>query len=256
MSHAETVVGSRLAGRVAVVTGGGQGVGRGIALALAKEGAGVFIAGRTLEKCLRVAGEITDFGGAARAHQCDVGDRGEIVDMVAAAVHAFGGLDILVNNAQSAVQRPLIDLTDDDIELCYRTGALATLYGMQAAYPHLKERGGGSIINLGSSTAIEGNRTFGAYAMAKEAIRGLSRVAAREWGPDGIRINVVVPNAMSPGAEDFRERHPAQFQRQLDRIPLRRMGDPETDIGRAVVALVSDDMSYQTGGTVMLTGGA
>lgn len=256
MSHAGSLSGNRLAGRVAVVTGGGQGVGRGIALALAKEGANVMIAGRTLEKCQAVVEEISSIGGSARAHQCDVAVRAQVDDMVSATVAAFGGIDILVNNAQSAVQKPLVELTDDDVELCYRTGTLATLYGMQAVYPHLVARGGGAIVNLGSSTAIEGNRTFGAYAMAKEGIRGLSRVAAREWGPAGIRVNVVVPAAMSPGAEEFRTSHPQRFQRQLDRIPLRRMGDPESDIGRAVVALVSDDMGYQTGQTVMLTGGA
>jgi 2-hydroxycyclohexanecarboxyl-CoA dehydrogenase len=256
MSRARPSVGERLAGRVAVVTGAGQGVGRGIAIALAKEGASVFVVGRTLEKCETVTAEITGVGGTSRAHRCDVGERSQVDEMVRAAADAFGGIDILVNNAQSAVQRPLVDLTDDDVELCYRTGTLATLYGMQAVHPHLVARGGGSIVNLGSSTAIEGNRTFGAYAMAKEGIRGLSRVAAREWGPDGIRVNVVVPSAMSPGAEDFRDRHPDRFQRQVNLIPLGRMGDPESDIGRAVVALVSDDMSYQTGETVMLTGGA
>lgn len=256
MSPSNSSTPGRLADRFAIVTGGGQGVGRGIAVALTKEGAGVLIAGRTLEKCRAVADEIHAAGGHAIAHECDVAVREQVDAMVDVAVTTFGGLDILVNNAQSAVQRPLTDTTDEDVELCYRTGALATLYGMQAVYPHLVRRGGGSIVNLGSSTAIEGNRTFGAYAMAKEAIRGLTRVAAREWGPDGIRVNVIVPASLSPAAADFQERHPAQFQRQLDRIPLRRMGDPESDIGRAVVALVSDDMSYQTGETVMLTGGA
>jgi 2-hydroxycyclohexanecarboxyl-CoA dehydrogenase len=246
----------RLAGRVALVTGGGQGIGRGIAIALANNGARLFVVGRTLSKCQAVAQEITELGGTACAYLCDVGDRRQVDRAVAAVVDEFGALDIVVNNAQSAVQRPLAEITDADVELCYRTGTLATLYVMQAAYPHLVSRGGGSIVNLGSSTAIEGNRTFGAYAMAKEGIRGMSRVAAREWGSDGIRVNVVVPAAMSPAAAEFRDQHPERYQRQLDRIPLRRMGDAEADIGQAVAALVSDDMSYMTGQTVMLTGGA
>ena len=250
------MTGNRLTGRVALVTGGGQGVGRGIALALAKEGASVLLAGRTLSKCQTVADEIAAFGGVAQAVRCDVGERGDVESAVSAAVDAFGGLDALVNNAQSANQRLLIETTDADVELAYRSGPLAVLYGMQAAYPHLAARGGGSIVNFGSSTAIEGNATFGSYAMAKEAIRGLSRVAAREWGRDGIRVNVVVPSALSPAAEAFREARPEVYQKQMDRIPLRRMGDSEADIGRAVVALISDDLSYMTGQTMMLTGGA
>ena len=250
------MTGTRLTGRVALVTGGGQGVGRGIALALAKEGGSVLLAGRTLSKCQTVADEIAAFGGVAEAVRCDVGDRGDVESAVSAAVDAFGGLDALVNNAQSSTQRLLIETTDADVELAYRSGPLAVLYGMQAAYPHLVARGGGSIVNFGSSTAIEGNATFGSYAMAKEAIRGLSRVAAREWGRDGIRVNVVVPSALSPAAEAFREARPEVYQKQMDRIPLRRMGDAEADIGRAVVALISDDLSYMTGQTMMLTGGA
>lgn len=247
---------SRLAGKVALVTGAGQGVGRGIALALARNGASVVLAGRTKSKCDEGAAEIVAEGGAAAAVQCDVTDRDEVTYAVDFAVKTYGGLDVLVNNAQSAVQKPVIDTTDDDVELCFRSGAMATLYGMQAAYPRLVARSGGSIVNLGSSTAIDGNRMFGPYAMAKEAIRGLTRVAAREWGPDNVRVNVVVPNAMSPGAEQFREQHPDRFARQVAAIPLRRMGDPHDDIGRAVVALVSDDCTYVTGQTIMLTGGA
>ena len=246
----------RLAGRVALVTGAGQGIGRGTALALAKEGAKVALVGRTLSKCEAVAAEIADLGGTAVAITCDVGVREQVDAAVDAAVQAFGGIDILVNNAQSSVQARLEDTTEEDIELAWRTGALATFYAMQAALPHLKASGRGSIVNFGSSTAIEGNVAFGAYAMAKEAIRGLSRVASREWGRFGIRVNVIVPNALSPSSEDFREAHPERFAKMEARVPLGRVGDPEADIGRAVVALAADDLTYLSGQTLMLTGGS
>jgi 2-hydroxycyclohexanecarboxyl-CoA dehydrogenase len=245
----------RLRGRVAVVTGAGQGIGRGVALAMAKEGASVVVSGRTLAKCARVAGEIAAIGAEALPVACDVGDRAQVDDLIARAVRRFGGLDVLVNNAQSSRQGLLTEVTDDDVEECWRSGALGTLYAMQAALPHLKARGGGSIVNFGSSTALDGNVTFGAYAMAKEAIRGLSRVAAREWGRYGIRVNVVVPNALSPSGERYRDEHPDRFARMAAGLPLGRVGDPELDIGRAVVALAGDDLSYLTGETMRLTGG-
>jgi 2-hydroxycyclohexanecarboxyl-CoA dehydrogenase len=246
----------RLDGCIALVTGAGQGIGRGVALALAKEGAKVALAGRTIAKCEAVAAELTELGAEALPLACDVSVRSDVDRAVTATVEAFGGLDVLVNNAQSSVQRSLEDTTDADVELAWQTGALGTFYAMQAALPHLRARGGGTIVNFGSSTAIEGNATFGSYAMAKEAIRGLSRVAAREWGRHGIRVNVIVPNALSPAAESFRDNSPERFARMQARIPLGRVGDPEDDIGRAVVALASADLTYMSGQTLMLTGGA
>ncbi|MEV6876842.1 SDR family oxidoreductase [Amycolatopsis sp. NPDC051128] len=249
-------IGRRLAGKVALVTGAGQGVGRGTALALAREGACVALAGRTVSKCEAVVAEIDAFGGSSIALACDVTDRAQIEAAIDDTAGRFGGLDALVNNAQTSVQRLLAETTPEDVDVCWRSGPLATLHAMQAALPLLRARGGGSIVNFGSSTAIDGNVTFGAYAMAKEAIRGLSRVAAREWGRYGIRVNVVVPNALSPAAEQFSRDEPERFRKVTKAMPLGRMGDPETDIGRAVVALVSDDLAYLTGDTLMLTGGA
>jgi NAD(P)-dependent dehydrogenase (short-subunit alcohol dehydrogenase family) len=213
------------------------------------------LAGRTLEKVQAVAAEIEALGGQASAVRCDVGIRSDVLNAVAATVDAYGGLDSVINNAQSTSQQPVVDITDADVELSWRSGALATLYGMQAAFPHLRSRGGGSIVNFGSGTAIRGDVSFGAYAMAKEAIRGLSRVASREWGPFGIRVNVIVPTALSPSAAQFRDADPERFAVIISDIPLGRMGDPEHDIGRAIAALVSDDFQYLTGATLMLGGG-
>ncbi|WP_433472263.1 SDR family NAD(P)-dependent oxidoreductase [Spirillospora sp. CA-142024] len=246
--------GMRLDGKVALVTGAGQGVGRGVALALAAEGAAVAVTGRTESKLHAVVREIADRGAKAHPVTGDVGRREDVERMVAECVSAFGRLDILVNNAQSSVQRLLKDTGDEDVELAYGTGPLATFHAMRAALPHLRMQGG-SIVNFGSSTAVLGDPTFGSYAMAKEAIRGLTRTAAREWGRYGIRVNTICPAALSPAAAEYRDADPERFEKVVQQIPLGRMGDPEQDIGRAVAALVSDDMAYLTGATLMLDGG-
>ena len=243
-----------MSGKRAVVTGAGQGIGRGIALALADAGAGVVVAGRTLSKVVAVADEIRASGGEALPVACDVGIDADIAALFA-MVAETGGLDVLVNNAQSVPpNRRLQDVVPEDVELALRTGPVATLRCMQAAFPLMRERGG-AIVNLGSNTGIEGAPLFGAYAMAKEGIRGISRVAAREWGRFGIRVNVICPFGDSPSAVEFSQEHPGAAEAILRSTPLGRMGDCREDIGRAVAALVGDDMRYLTGATLMLDGG-
>lgn len=221
---------------------------------MATEGAHLALAGRTLSKVESVATEIRERGGTALPIACDVSDRNQVDAAVAQLIEQFGQLDVVVNNAQSSTQNPLDETTERDIEVCWRSGAMGTFYVMQAALPHLRERGG-AVINFGSTTALIGDPSFGAYAMAKEAIRGLSRVAAKEWGQYGIRVNVVVPTALSESAREFGKADPERFAGYLKQIPLGRIGDPEKDIGRAVASLASDDMSYLTGATLMLNGG-
>jgi 2-hydroxycyclohexanecarboxyl-CoA dehydrogenase len=245
---------ARMANRVALVTGGGQGIGRGIALALAEDGAAVAITGRREGPLKEVADEIVQRGGLALALVGDVSVKDDVQRVVAQTAAWRGRLDVLVNNAQSAVQRPLEELSDEDVELAYRSGPLATFHAMQAALPHLKARGG-SVVNLGSSAALLGRPDFASYAMAKEAIRGLSRVAAKEWGRYGIRVNVVCPAAVSPAAEAYLAANPEYHADLVRDIPLGRLGDAEQDIGRAVAALASDDLAYLTGATLMLEGG-
>jgi 2-hydroxycyclohexanecarboxyl-CoA dehydrogenase len=246
----------QLNGKVALVTGAGQGVGRGIARALAMEGAAVGLVGRTLAKVEKVAAEIAERGGRAVAVRCDVVDRAQVDEAVAITVDRLGGLDILVNNAQvTAPNRRLQEVPVEDVELCWSTGPVGSLNCMQAAFPHLCARGGGSIVNLGSNTGVEGAPLFGPYAMAKEAIRGLTKVAAREWGRFGIRVNVVCPFGDSPTAQEFNRAHPEAAAAVLRSTPLGRMGDHEADIGWAVAGLVSDSFSYLTGATLMLDGG-
>ncbi len=170
------------------------------------------------------------------------------------AVAEYEAVNILVNNAQSSTQGRVETITEDDVTRNLESGPVATLWCMQACLPHLKQHGG-TIINLGSSTAVQGDPGFGAYAMAKEAIRGLSKVAAREWGRFGITVNVICPAAASPASEAFFTAHPDHLERFERETPLGRFGRAEEDIGRACVALASGDLSYLTGATLMLDGG-
>lgn len=245
---------TELAGKVAIVTGGGQGVGRGIALALGKAGAAVVVAGRTVEKCARTLAEIEAAGGRGLALACEVGNREACDGVVAEVVARFGRLDILVNNAHTS--RPMVGVEatrDKDMALAFQ-GFHGGFYFMQAAFPHLKESKG-RVINLGSVAGIRGDAGFGAYAAAKEAVRALSRVAAREWGEHGITVNVVCPFSESPGVEYMIENQPGFIDELTGQTAMKRLGSSENDVGAAVVFLCGPGGSYVTGQTLNVDGG-
>jgi 2-hydroxycyclohexanecarboxyl-CoA dehydrogenase len=223
---------------------------------LAAEGAAVAIGGRTLSKVEEVARAIEERAGRATARRCDVNNRSEVVDLVSATVATFGRVDILVNNAQGGGgggSAPLEDADEEAFLAAYRGGLLSSLYGMQAVFPHLVADGG-AIVNMASSTGIMGDPGFAAYGTAKEAIRGLTKHAAREWGRYGITVNVVAPAALGEGAARFRDEAPTRWEAIMRQIPLGYIGDPNEDIGRGVLALVTD-LRYLTGATVALDGG-
>ncbi len=245
-----------LNGKVALVTGAGQGVGQGIALALAKAGAAVAVVGRTESKLVTTCRMIEAAGARARAVACDVKSAAEVERTVAAVVAAFEGLDILVNNAYEGAFGPLLSLDDAAFMRGIEAGPLASFRFMKACHPHLKARGGGNIVNLITSAAQRWDAAnYGAYAVAKQGIRALTRAAASEWGPDGIRVNNIAPHALSPALEAWIKAGPEEAREFFKTIPLGRIGDCEDDIGRAVVALVGSDMHYLTGATIPLDGG-
>jgi NAD(P)-dependent dehydrogenase (short-subunit alcohol dehydrogenase family) len=241
---------------VALITGAAQGVGRGIALALASEGAAIAVVDRNSEGARDAVLECRGRGARAEAFACDVADRADVVRTVEWVVDTFGGLQILVNNAHAfTLGIPLLDTTDADMEQSWRTAVLGTLYFMQAAHDALAIDGG-KILNIGSGSALDGDVGSASYAAAKEGVRVLTRVAAREWGPEGIHVNTLCPFSRSPRWEAFAAEHPGRVERQAASLPLRRApGDPELDIGRAAVFLVSDDSSYVTGQTLFVEGG-
>ncbi|HNA52671.1 MAG TPA: SDR family NAD(P)-dependent oxidoreductase [Mycobacterium sp.] len=244
-----------LNGRRAIVTGAAQGVGRGIALALLERGASVLLVDRNAA-VTEVARGFSADGLQADALVADLCDQAGYQRIVDAAVERFGGLDALVNNAVATNEpKPFTEITMADYDLAHDTGPRATFFLMQAAYPALRAAGGGSIVNLGSGTGTEGKPFFGAYASAKEAIRGMSKVAALEWGRDNIRVNVVCPFANSEGVQGWSQAFPDDYGKSLKRVPLQRVGDTHTDIGATVAFLIGPDASYLTAQTIHLDGG-
>lgn len=245
-----------LENKIAIVTGAGQGVGQGIALALASEGAKLALLGRTLEKLQHTEQLIADRGQEAISIACDIKDAEAMQGAVDAVAAHFAGIDILVNNAQEVPLGELLSISDDAINAGWESGPLATLRMMKLCYPHLKNSANASIVNLGSSAAKRWDATgYGAYAAVKEGIRALSRAAACEWAKDGIRTNVVLPHATSPGLKWWIENNPEESAAFIRSIPMQRVGDCEQDIGRFVAQLCSDSSAYVNGQSIALDGG-
>lgn len=241
-----------------LVTGAGQGVGRGIALAAAAAGAAVTVTARRIEAAQKVADEITARGHKGFAVVCDVANRASVEQAVASSVAHFGKLTALVHNAVSAkssVPVPIEKIDDAYWDEQIAVALRGTYYCAQAALPQLQAHKG-TLILLTSGGGIEGSITLPVYGATKAAQRGFVKSLAREWGPLGIRVNAVSPVAMTPAMETFFKLQPAQEARINGRAALGRLGDPESDIGRATAFLLGSDSAYVTGQTLVLTGGS
>ena len=242
--------------KIALITGAGQGVGQGIALAMAKAGASVVIAGRSPEKLEETCRLVAERGGVAMPMTCNVKSAEDLSRVVADTVAHFGGLDILVNNAQEVPLGMLMDISDEAFVAGFESGPLATLRLMKAVRPHLVARGGGVIFNLVSSAMIRWDMAgYGAYAAVKQAIGSLTRAAAAEWGRENIRVLNIAPHAESPGMKWWIANNPEEAKAFFKTIPLGFVGKCEEDIGAAVLALCAPEMHYLTGATIPLDGG-
>jgi NAD(P)-dependent dehydrogenase (short-subunit alcohol dehydrogenase family) len=244
-------------GRVVIVTGAGQGIGRGIALHLGRNGASVVVAEWKEHRATRTVEELTALGAPALAAACDVSSKEQVEAVVAQTVERFGRVDALVNNAQTfRPQAPLATVDEEDVDVFYDSGVKGTLWGMQAVHPHMQREGWGRIVNVASAAGITGMPGYGAYNASKEAIRALTRTAAREWGRDGVIVNCICPGAASKRGQEAAARNDDAHREFMRDHPIGRQGDPEDDIAPVVLFLCSDACRYLTGQTLMVDGGA
>lgn len=247
----------RLEENVTIITGGGKGIGFGLAQAFAEAGSNLVITGRTLSRLESAKERLeAEYGVKVLPIVADGADEAAIKDVVAQTIDTFGKINTLVNNAQvSKSGLPLIEHTKEDLDLSIHSGLYAAFFYMRECHPYLKESKG-SVINFASGAGLFGKLGQSSYAAAKEGIRGLSRVAAAEWGPDGIRVNVICPLAMTESLMEWKDNYPELFAKTIQGIPLGRFADPKDDIGRVAVFLASEDAHYITGETITLQGGS
>lgn len=258
-----------LTGKTAIITGAGKAVlsdgrcgsiGYGIATAYAKEGANLVITGRNLQKLNDAKEDLEkQYGIKVLVVQADVNadsdNEAVVQNVVKQAIDTFGDIHVLINNAQaSASGVTLADHTTEQFNLALYSGLYATFYYMKACYPYLAKTKG-SVINFASGAGLFGNFGQCAYAAAKEGIRGLTRVAATEWGKDGINVNIVCPLAWTAQLEQFEKAYPDAFKANVHMPPMGHFGDAEQEIGRVCVQLASPDFKFMTGETITLEGG-
>ena len=243
--------------RVAIVTGAGDGIGLGIARRFAREGATVVIAEVDEETGSAAAVAIVDeLGGEARFVPTDVTDRASVEAMVDATIEAFGRVDVLVNNAWGGGSMVRLEhSTEAQMDHGLTMAFKAAYWSMLRCFPVMRDAGGGSIINICSLNGVNAHPFTPEYNVGKEALRTLTRTAAREWARHAIRANVICPGAATATYRAVEQAMPEMIAQILQQVPMGYMGDPERDIGGVAAFLAGDDSRYLTGNTLFADGG-
>jgi 3-oxoacyl-[acyl-carrier protein] reductase len=242
--------------KTALVTGGGRGIGRGVALSLAAAGAAVAIVEIDPVHGANVAREISDRGGRALFVPTDVSHKMDVLEAVKRTAQAFGGLDILVNSAIAlSPEVPIEEKTDENLAFMLGTGVWPAWWAMRASLPFMKQSGGGRIINFYSNDADSGAWLHSDYNVAKGAVLALTRSAALEWARYNVLVNAICPAAAGFTFERLQATAPDLALAAHKRNPLGRIGDPERDIGPVAVFLASPAASYITGEVIHVDGG-
>lgn len=248
----------RLSDKVALITGGGTGIGRACALAFAREGAQVAVAGRRKEPLEGVAHEIEVAGGKALALTCDVTQTTSVAAALSQSERHFGRLDTVVNNAGAVVVATAELTSDEDWQKVIAANLTGTFLVSRAALPLLRKAGGGSIVNIGSVLGLVARKERAAYCAAKAGVSGLTRAMAIDHARDKIRVNCICPTIVETelGMQSIRQapNAEAEVQRRIAEIPIGRMGTPE-DVALMAVYLASDEASWVTGASFPLDGG-
>ena len=248
------MVAGPLEGRVAVVTGGGGGLAEGICARLTQAGAAVACVDVTGEKAQRVADPLASGGAHAIAVGADVSDRDSVEAMAEEVVGQLGGVDILVNNAAVYPRRAWTEIEEEEWDRVMAVNLKGYFLCARAVYPHMKERGGGSIVNVASITFFIGWTLLLDYVASKGGIVGFTRTLAREVGPDGIKVNAIAPGAFPTDAEKIHPDQEGYNRWVLEQQSIKRRGTPD-DVGNLVTFLASDAASFISGQTIGIDGG-
>jgi NAD(P)-dependent dehydrogenase (short-subunit alcohol dehydrogenase family) len=243
-----------LAGKSAIVTGAGTGIGRATALLLAQRGARVVAAGLQPERLHETVDAITGAGGEAMAVDADLSDPAAIDQVAAAAQDAFGGTDVLVNNAAVYPIGPWHEMDAAQWDAVFATNIRGYFLMARAVRPQMIARGGGAVVNVASVTFFTGNALLLAYVASKGAVIGFTRALAREAGPDGIRANAVAPGAFPTAATEIHADQEGLWRDVLEAQSIKRRGEVE-DVARAIAFFASDDSSFVSGQTLLVDGG-